>query len=58
MNNAVMGGYTPTSPIGETFSDTSTSLVVRVKFLLLLTRNLLFISLVGKLGLTSSVLGN
>lgn len=58
MNNAVMGGYTPTSPIGEAFSDSSTSLVVRVKFPLLLTRNLLFISLVGKLGLTSSVLGN
>ena len=58
MNNAVMGEYTPTSPIGKAFSESSASLVVRVKFSLLLTRNLLFISLVGKLGLAFSVLTN
>ena len=45
MNNAVMGEYTPASPIGKAFSDSSASLVVRVKFPLLLIRNLLFIYL-------------
>lgn len=29
MNNAVMGEYTPASPIGKAFSDSSASLVVR-----------------------------